>query len=246
MNSNKKKILLVEDEPHLAFNIEYNLQLEGFNVTPAANGLIALEKWQQEGPYDLIILDVMIPEMNGFEVARKIRHEDIETGILLLTARAAEKDIIEGLETGADDYMTKPFHLKEFILRVKRMAARSEILKHSNMQNKRSHYNEGEFSLNIDSLELRCPKGRVHLTALEADVMKEFLTNPHKVLSRKHLLEAVWGLKGRVETRTVDNFVMRLRKHIERDPSTPNFLESVRGRGYRFNPKKKEGDSIED
>lgn len=236
MNESKKRILLVEDEPHLAFNIEFNLQIEGYEVTPAANGQIALDKFNNDAPFDLIILDVMIPEIDGFEVAQTIRKHDKKTAILMLTARSSEEDIVKGLETGVDDYMTKPFRLKEFLLRVKRMIERSDLFQsqESNISAK-TQYECGPFKLNTEALELICPNNKVYnLTVLEANVLKEFLKNPNKVLTRDHLLTTAWGVNGNVETRTVDNFILRLRKYLEKDPSKPVYLESVRGRGYRF------------
>src|SRR4051812_34864697 len=121
----KKRILLVEDEPNLAFNLQFNLQAEGYDVTPAVDGQTALVKFDREGPYDLVILDVMLPEVNGFDVARHIRAKDDQTHILMLTAMGKEEDRLQGFEAGADDYITKPFHLKEFLLRVRRMIRRS-------------------------------------------------------------------------------------------------------------------------
>lgn len=236
MTTERKRILLVEDEPHLAFHLEFNLQAEGYDVTPAQNGAIALEKYKKGGPFDLIILDVMVPEVNGFDVAKTIRLKDSQTGILMLTARAGEEDRIKGLESGVDDYITKPFHLKELLLRVKRMLKRSELFQNTdatvtNQQTLRC----GVLELNTEALMLKGPNGPYSLTALEADILGEFMRNPSRVLTREHLLAKVWGMNGKVETRTVDNFIMRLRRYIESDPTAPKFLESVRGRGYRLN-----------
>ncbi len=246
MTMGPKHILLVEDEPHLAFNMELNLQTEGFQVTVAKDGREAMEKYENAGPFALIILDVMLPEMNGFEIAGKIRENDRTTGILMLTARASEADILQGLEQGVDDYMTKPFSLQELILRVKRMAARSELfspLRSGPM----SWLKFADLSWNPVTFQLKGPLVDVVLTALEAKVLTEFLDHPQEVLSRKHLLTRVWGLQGNVETRTVDNFIMRLRKHLEKDPSHPLLLQSVRGRGYKFCaiPKKQEAEQEE-
>jgi two-component system alkaline phosphatase synthesis response regulator PhoP len=237
-----KHILLVEDEPHLAFNMELNLHAEGYRVTLAKDGLEALQKYETEGPFSLIILDVMLPEMNGFDVAAHIREKDKITGILMLTARAAESDVIQGLERGADDYMTKPFSLQELLLRVKRMADRSELLSSVRMPSSGARITFDEVVWNPDTFELEGPHGRVILTALEAKVLTEFLDHPHEILSRKHLLTRVWGVHGNVETRTVDNFIMRLRKYVEKDPSQPLILQSVRGRGYKFSASLKKGD----
>ena len=228
----QKKILLVEDEPNLAFNIEYNLQSEGYEVVLACDGKEALEKFRNEGPFALIILDIMLPEINGLEVASIIRQEDKVTQILMLTARAAESDVIKGLEQGADDYMTKPFSFKELLLRIRRMADRSELFGHTIP--KESKVTFGDITWDMESLELDSCQGRNILTVLEAKVLNEFVLNPDTVLSRKHLLSKVWGVNGNVETRTVDNFIMRLRKYIEENPSKPEYLRSVRGRGYKF------------
>lgn len=241
MNAAPKHILLVEDEPHLAFNMELNLQAEGYKVTVAQDGQQAMNLYQEAGPFSLIILDVMLPELNGFEILSKIRETDRATGILMLTARAAETDIIQGLERGADDYMTKPFSLQELLLRVKRMAARSEMLDPARILSKQ-RLRLGDVLWNPETFELEGPSGKILLTSLEAKVLTEFLEHPNEVLSRKHLLTKVWGVHGNVETRTVDNFIMRLRKYLEHDPSRPTLLQSIRGRGYKFcaYPKKEE------
>lgn len=234
MASEQKHILLVEDEPHLAFNMELNLQAEGYRVTLAKDGQEALEKYSKEGPFALIILDVMLPHMSGFEVASNIRLKDRTTGILMLTARASENDILQGLETGADDYMTKPFSLAELFLRVKRMADRSELFSPLRNRTGQILIKFANVSWNPETFELVGPQGQFVLTALEAKVLTEFLEHPLEILSRKHLLSRVWGVQGNVETRTVDNFIMRLRKYFETDPSQPEILQSVRGRGYKF------------
>lgn len=230
----KKRILLVEDEPNLAFNLQFNLQAEGFDVTPAVDGLTAIQKFQREGPFDLVILDVMLPEASGFEVARQIRKSDDQTHILMLTALGKEEDRVAGFEAGADDYITKPFHLKELLLRVKRMLRRSAYFQ-SVANNENTHLLKvGLFALDAELLQLTSPQGQFTLTALEADVLKEFMRHPKRVLSRQHLLDTVWGMKGDIETRTVDNFIVRLRRYLEADPTKPTRLVSVRGRGYRL------------
>ncbi len=228
----KKRILLVEDEPNLAFNIEFNLQAEGYEVVLAGNGSEALDLYRHKGSFALVILDIMIPEINGFELAKIIRQDDRLTQILMLTARAAERDIIRGLENGADDYMTKPFSFQELLLRIRRMADRSELFAKELRPHDRIRF--GNVTWDMDKLEIDGPQGKYNLTVLEAKVLNEFVQNPETILSRKHLLNKVWGLSGNVETRTVDNFVMRLRKYIEGNPSQPEYLKSVRGRGYKF------------
>lgn len=235
MSEAKKRILLVEDEPNLAFNLQFNLQVEGYEVVPAVDGKIAIEKFRHNGPFDLVILDVMIPEFNGFEVAETIRQTDDQTHILMLTALGKEEDRLRGFEAGADDYITKPFHLKEFLLRVKRMVKRSSYFQTSLASgDEEKILSCGPFRLDTELLHLQTPTGQHTLTALEADVLKEFMQNPRRVLSRQHLLDTVWGMKGDIETRTVDNFIVRLRRYLETEPSKPQFLVSVRGRGYRL------------
>ena len=233
----KKKILLAEDEPHMAFNLQFNLQAEGYDVVPAVNGVIALEKHKNEGPFDLVILDVMMPEVSGFEVAEQIRAGDDRTQILMLTALGKDEDRLKGLSSGVDDYITKPFHLEELLLRIRRMVRRSELIRADGDAKGPGEeiVEHGPFRLNVGALTLRSPQGNFNLTALEADILKEFFSNPEKVLSRQYLLDTVWGIRGdQIETRTVDNFIVRLRKYIESDPAKPKFLTSVRGRGYRM------------
>lgn len=233
----KKRILLVEDEPNLAFNLQFNLQTEGYDVVPAIDGLIATKKFAADGPFDLIILDVMLPEMNGFEVAKHIRDADDQTQILMLTALGREEDRLRGFEAGIDDYVTKPFHLKEFLMRVKRMIRRSQYFQEKDTALAKGAANVikcGPFELDVELLELTAPHGKFSLTALEADILREFMKNSMRVLSRQQLLDTVWGMKGDIETRTVDNFVVRLRRYLEPEPANPRYLVSVRGRGYRL------------
>jgi DNA-binding response OmpR family regulator len=237
------KILIVEDEPHLAFNLELNLRSEGFQCQIAADGPKAIEAFENGGPFELIILDVMLPDINGFEVAEYIRKKDDQTQILMLTAMGREEDRIRGLEVGADDYITKPFHLKEFLLRVKRMIRRSAYFsKESTAPDENKQITGsfqpllyGPFTLNTETLELSHNGQKISLTALETDVLREFFLNPDRVLSRGYLLQKVWGINGDIETRTVDNFIVRLRRYLEADPGKPIHLVSVRGRGYRLN-----------
>ena len=235
--ASERRILLVEDEPHLAFNLELNLKEEGYSVTLVNNGAAAIDSYSGQGPFDLIILDVMLPEKNGFEVAKFIRARDIRTGILMLTARASDQDRLKGLEIGVDDYITKPFHLGELLLKVKRALKRVEMFREMdrNAEAPSEMIACGPYELDIESLRFKTPEGTQSVTALEADVLSEFLQNPGRVLSRDHLLKKVWGMNGNMETRTVDNFVMRIRRYIESNPAQPAILESVRGRGYRWN-----------
>tara|TARA_B100001094_G_C17946763_1_gene678426 strand:- start:127 stop:849 length:723 start_codon:yes stop_codon:yes gene_type:complete len=238
----QSQILLIEDEPHLAYNIEFNLKAEGYAVVVATSGKVGLEMYRSHGPFDVVILDVMLPEVSGFQIAENIRKKDKTTGILILTARSEEEDIMNGLALGADDYVTKPFHLKELLLRVRRMAERSSLIKAETQRPSKvkSIYKDTHFD--PETLELVTSDGRSQLTVLEAKVLKEFLCNENKILSREHLLNQVWGIQGNVETRTVDNFILRLRKYLEKNPSKPQIILSVRGRGYIYKgPKHHEG-----
>jgi DNA-binding response OmpR family regulator len=191
-----------------------------------------LEYFKNDKVYNLILLDVMIPDIDGFEVLKSIRLVDQKVPVLMLTARADDHDRLKGLGLGADDYITKPFHLQELLLRVKRMLQRMDMFKAAHSET--GPIVSGPFTLDILGLKLICPNGTYQLTALESDVLKEFLSQPAKVLSREYLLETVWGLKGGITTRTVDNFIVRLRKFLEEDPSKPQYLKSIRGKGYRF------------
>ncbi len=232
-----KKILLVEDEPHLAFNLEYNLKASGYDIYQVDNGVDALAAFREHGPFDLMILDIMIPELNGFDVAQHIRQSDKHIGILMLTARATEEDIIQGFSHGADDYLTKPFRLNELMSRIKRMAERSELLPNQSrpLETNQQILQVDAVSLNLETFQVESPAGFHQLTPLEAKVLAEFLHRPGQVLSREHLLQHAWGIHGNVETRTVDNFILRLRRCLEIDPTKPQILQSVRSRGYRFN-----------
>ncbi len=232
MNS-RPKILLVEDEQHISFMLQYNLQAEGYEIVAAMNGKTALNLYQSEKPFDAIILDVNLPEVDGFQILEKIRLEDTRTGILMLTARASDQDRLEGLTGGADDYLIKPFNLLELMARVSRMIERSKLFKEHKIETKNVSFTR--WTLDHDSLMLKVSgQEETQLTALEADLLKEFLSNKDKVLSREHLLREVWGLNGDIESRTVDNFILRLRKILEVDPSHPKYLISVRGRGYKL------------
>ena len=230
----KFQILLVEDEPNLAFNLKLNLEAEGYVVEHAEDGESAIRCFDaRPSDIDLVILDIMIPEPDGLQVARHIRSIDKAKALIMLTARATDGDRIKGLEIGADDYINKPFHLQELLLRVRRSLERSRLFSPGSSVSRRV-VKAGPFSLDTESLELSGPQGQFTLTALEADVLEEFMTNPNRVLSREHLLEKVWHLNGDVETRTVDNFIVRIRRYIEADTTNPTTIESVRGRGYRF------------
>lgn len=225
------KILLVEDEENLAMGLEYNLKEEGYKVDWAKDGKEAI-KFFAENNYDLILLDIMLPYLNGFEVAGFIRKGNPQMPILMLTARTGVDDKVKGLEIGADDYITKPFHLKELLLRIKGMLKRkswySSVVKHEPI------YKFGGNEINFENFKCRKGKTEFQLTSYEAMIMKYLILNKNKIVTRKELLENVWNTAPDVETRTIDNFMVRLRKYFENDPADPKFILSVRSAGYMF------------
>lgn len=225
------RILLVEDEESLATGLEYNLTEEGYIVDWAKDGKQAIEKFNK-CEYDLIVLDIMLPYQNGFEVAAKVRQKDPQIPILMLTAKTTIVDKVKGLEIGADDYITKPFHLKELLLRIKGMLKRKNWYVKSIKLN--PVYKLGKCEINFDNLKCRKGKAEFSLTHFEAILLKYLIENKGRIISRKELLENVWNMNPEVETRTVDIFISRLRKYFEDDPSNPVYIKSVRSSGYIF------------
>lgn len=234
MNSDglvQAKILLVEDEENLALGLEYNLTEEGYDVSLAKDGREALKLFD-ENEFDLIVLDIMLPYYNGFEIAKHIREKHPQMPILMLTARTQTEDKVKGLELGADDYLTKPFHLKELLLRIKGMLKRRSWYQKVVIEN--PVYVFGVNKINFENLKCTSGKKEFQLTSYEAMIMKYLIENKDKVVTRKELLENVWNMNPDIETRTVDNFIARLRKHFEDDPSDPKYIVSVRSAGYMF------------
>lgn len=226
-------ILLVEDEESLALGLEYNLTEEGYSVTWAKDGKEAVHHLESS-EFDLVILDIMIPYIDGFELARKIRDKSQQLPILILTARKGVRDRVRGLREGADDYLTKPFELEELLLRVRRMLLRKQWYQDIRQP---KFYHLGEFEINFSDLTARSPQKEIHLTIREAMVLQYLIKHRGQIVSREELLEKVWHMDTAVETRTVDNFVVRLRKYFEPDPAHPVYIKSVRGVGYIFNDK---------
>jgi two-component system alkaline phosphatase synthesis response regulator PhoP len=227
------RILLVEDELNLARPLQFNLEQEGYEVRVTPSGKEALLLLQSEA-FDLIILDLMLEEMDGFEVARQLRQRDQRLPIIMLTARSAVEDRIHGFEAGADDYMIKPFHLRELLLRVERMLERAKWYTAGDGRS-RSVVIDG-YSIDLDKLSGSGPRGELQLTALEASLLETLTSQPNRVFSRGELLEKVWGYHSEVETRTVDNFIVRLRKYFEDEPDQPRHFISVRSKGYMYIP----------
>jgi len=227
----KVGILLVEDEPSIARGLIYNLEEEGYRVTHAATGEEALKQATEE-TFSLVVLDLMLPGISGIEVCRRLRRQDTRLPILILTARGHEDDRVKGLAAGADDYMTKPFSLEEFLLRVKGMLRRSAWYRPNAAR-------EGLYAFGGNEVALkegwaRTLRGQIDLTELETRMLRLFFQREGEILSRTELLESVWGMAPDTETRTLDNFIVRLRKYFEPDPARPVHFLTVRGRGYKF------------
>lgn len=226
-------ILLIEDEINLARGISFNLEQEEYRVSHAETGEDAMEKLKYYR-YSLIILDIMLPGIDGFSLCVEIRKIDARVPILILSARAEEGDRITGLASGADDYLTKPFNLGEFLLRVKGMLRRSSWYRPEPVE---EGYSFGDNEVFLLSYQARTAQGEIDLTDLEVKTLALFFRNEGQVLTRKALLEGVWGYSSQVETRTLDNFIVRLRKYFEPDPAKPVFFQTIRGVGYRFTRK---------
>ena len=225
------KILLVEDDPHLAKGLRFNLEREGYEIFLVDNGVSALDQLREKD-FDLIILDLMLPKMGGLEVARTIRETNIRFPILMLTAKSSKKDREIGLEAGADDYLTKPFHLPELLLRVKGILRRSEWYKEP--VNDQDIFRFAKMWINFGTGKAKGADGEFYLTTKEALVMKLLVGKKGDVVSREELLEKVWGYDPQTETRTVDNFISRLRKYFEKRPQEPVHILTVREKGYQF------------
>jgi len=226
-----ESILLVEDEETLARGLEYNLTSEGYSVTVSRDGKDALKLLYSQ-KYDLVILDIMLPYVDGFDIAEQIRKNDQQLPILFLTARSGIKDKIKGLELGADDYMTKPFHLSELILKVKGMLRRKEWYREFSVIE--ATYRFGTNEINFERLEGNSAGKKIQLTLHETMLLKYLIEHKDSAVSRKELLDKVWNIQSEIETRTVDNFISRLRKYFESDPDNPVYIKSVRGVGYIF------------
>ena len=225
----KKKILIIEDEEDLIKGLKLNLSDEGLEVVWALNGVEGLRKAIEETP-DLIILDVMLPEMDGLEVCRELRHKNIGIPIIMLTAKGEEIDKVVGLEIGADDYITKPFSIRELLARIKVQLRRIE--KEEKPIPKVYSFNDVE--VDFAQFKVRCKGKELDLTSLEMEVLKYFIVHRGEVVSRDELLDKIWGYESFPTTRTIDNHILKLRKKIEEDPSHPQYILSVYGGGYRF------------
>jgi len=228
-----KRILLVEDETHLARGLKFNLEQEGYVTALAGDGQEALDLLAKED-FDLVILDLMLPKVGGMEVAKRIRKTNIRFPILMLSAKSTDEDREQGLEAGADDYMTKPFHLPELLLRVKGILRRLEWYKEPVHDQEIFHFDD--MWINFGAGRARGKDGEFFLTAKETMVMKLLVSNKGEVVAREELLERVWGYDPKTETRTVDNFIAKLRKYFEKNPQKPRRILTIREKGYMFSP----------
>ena len=232
-------ILVVEDEKHLAAGLRYNLNAEGYEVETvgtAEEALALLDDGRQS--FDILVLDVMLPGMDGFSLASHLRAQGQFVPILMLTARGQAQDVLRGFEAGADDYLPKPFDLAVLLARINALLRRRQWF---NKDRDRVEQNDGakvfEFegkTIDFEALELRSGEQTVHLTLMEAELLRYLINHEGKIVSRSLILEDVWGLREDTDTRAIDNFIVRLRKYIEDEPSRPRHLLTVRGVGYKF------------
>jgi DNA-binding response OmpR family regulator len=231
-------ILLVEDESNIAQALLFNLEHEGYRVSHVTTGAAALASLDDRR-HDLVILDLMLPDSHGIDICRQMRRRDGRLPILILTALGEEQHRVDGLDAGADDYLTKPFSLGEFLLRVKGMLRRSQWYRPARSEEQLVF---GSNRVNLAELSAETGRGPITLTELEGRMLAAFAAAEGQALTRSELLEQVWGLSADTETRTLDNFLVRLRKHFEDDPGNPRHFQTVRGRGYRFvrNPERDE------
>lgn len=248
------RVLVVEDEAHIAQGLRFNLEAEGHSVAVDVDGEAALQRLLGEREsFDVIVLDVMLPGKDGFQVASELRQARIYSPILMLTARSRPEDVLQGFASGADDYLPKPFELAILLARLQGLLRRTEWMRHAHAAPPNREPGEkpqaspepgaitdyGVFSfngktINFGTLQLQANGNTIHLTLMEAELLRHLIRNDGRVVPRKAILEDVWGLHEDTDTRAIDNFVVRLRRYIEDDPAKPRHLLTVRGIGYRF------------
>ncbi|OWY24316.1 DNA-binding response regulator [Sphingobacteriales bacterium UPWRP_1] len=226
------RILLAEDEEHLQDALKLNLEAEGYEVVAVSNGADAIRAFKEQR-FNLAVLDIMLPEVDGLQVCEQIRLEDVEMPVLFLTAKDSTQDKIQGLKKGADDYITKPFNLEEFLLRVR------VLLKHSvkgadKPDSPLVSYKFGGNEIDFITYKAICQSGEINLTKKEIKLLKLLISRKNEVVSREHILRTVWGYDVYPSTRTIDNFILAFRKHFEKDQRNPQYFHSVRGVGYKF------------
>ncbi len=238
------RVLVVEDEEHLAEGLRFNLEEEGYRAEVVGDGEAATEKLLgKEEKFDAVVLDIMLPGKDGFEVVSELRAAKNYVPVLMLTARGRPEDVLKGFASGADDYLAKPFDLSILLARLQGLLRRSQWM-HTGQASEpqKNGTRVGDFqqfsfagkTIDFGTLELRSRGNTIHLTLMESDLLRHLVKNDGKVVSRKQILEEVWGLHEDTDTRAIDNFVVRLRRYIEEDPGKPRHLLTVRGVGYRF------------
>ena len=237
-------VLVVEDEEHLADGLRYNLEAEGYTVETVGDGEAALTRLlEEQRRYDAVVLDVMLPGKDGFAVAAELRAANHYVPLLMLTARGRPEDVLKGFESGADDYLPKPFELTVLMARINALLRRRDWLRRGAGENEASSPAAAEQSdiysfdgktIDLATLELRTGEHTVRLTLMEAQLLRYLIKHEGEVVKRKSMLEDVWGLHEDTDTRAIDNFIVRLRRYIETEPSRPKHLLTVRGLGYRF------------
>jgi two-component system alkaline phosphatase synthesis response regulator PhoP len=223
------RILLAEDEENIRETLKLNLELEGYEVISVANGKDVIKTYEMQH-FDLILLDIMLPEVNGLQLCEQIRLLNNEIPVIFLTAKDSGMDKINGLKKGADDYITKPFHLEELYLRIQNLLKRSQ----KNSVAALDDFSFGNNYINFKTLETKCRQGDVKLTKKEAMLLKLLIERRGEIVSRQQILQTVWGYDVYPSTRTIDNFILAFRKYFEEDPKNPVFIHSVRGIGYQF------------
>ncbi len=225
----QKHILLVEDEENLRKTIQLNLELEGYSVSTASDGIEALKEFRK-GSFHLVILDVMLPEMNGYDVCEEIRKENTQLPVLFLTAKGSSADKIQGLKLGADDYLTKPFNLEELLLRVQ------ILVKRGNQQTEKSveSYSFANNKVNFVTYEIVGLNGKTEISKKEIALLKLLIERKGEVVSREEILDSVWGKDAYPSSRTIDNYILAFRKYFEQNQREPIHFHSIRGVGYKF------------
>ena len=222
------RILIVEDEPNMVAGLRDNFEYEGYEVITATDGVAGLERALNEAP-DLVVLDVMMPRLSGLEVCKQLKSKRPSIPIIMLTARGQEVDKVVGLELGADDYVTKPFSIRELLARVKAVLRRAQTV-----PKEQERYSFGDVEVNLRSCQVSRKGKALDFSSKEFELLKYFLCHPGEALSRDRLLEEVWGYESLSSTRTVDAHIVRLRQKIEPNPEDPRFILTVHGTGYKF------------
>ncbi len=242
-----KRILVVEDEEHLAIGIKYNLEAEGYDVDTVGDGRAAIERFNSDPQgFDLVILDLMLPGMSGYAVCETLRNEGKQAPILMLSARTLVEDRIRGYDVGADQYLQKPFELDELLSMTRNLLSRRALAPAAPVVSAVGpEYAFGRAIVNFDTFEVSVADRSLRLTHTEIKLLRYFVENEGVVVTRAQLLENVWGMSHIPTTRTVDNFIVNLRKYFEIDPARPRHFLSVRGAGYRFIASPVEAESVE-